>query len=308
MRRCKRFAGREKKKNRARKNPSHREACSWKFVKKIKLVYHSKEHDLWAGGERRRKQKLSIVLTMFAMGLLLGFIGAGGSGFIIAILTVLFKIPIHTALGTSLTAMAFTSLSGAYSHFRQGNTAVGVGLVVGIFGAIGSYIGSKIATVIPSSDLHWLTAGMLFLSSILLLIRLSLFKKAEETEMKDVKWSQPKTLMKAMVLGIAAGILSGTFGIGSTPFIQLGLLTLLGLTIRQSVGTTMLVILPIAIGGGTGYRQAGYLDWMLLMEVLVGTMTGAYVGAKFTNLAPKSVLKAAMVLTPAVAALLLLIQ
>lgn len=277
-------------------------------MKKMKLVYHNKKHDLWECGERRRKQKLAIVLTMFAMGLLLGFIGAGGSGFIIAILTVLFNIPIHTALGTSLTAMAFTSLSGAYSHFREGNTAVGVGLVVGIFGAIGSYIGSKIATVIPAGDLHWLTAGMLFLSSILLLVRLSLSKKAEETKTKEVKWNQPLTMIKAIILGIVAGILSGTFGIGATPFIQLGLLTMLGLTIRQSVGTTMLVILPIAIGGGTGYRQAGYLDWILLLEVLVGTMTGAYVGAKFTNLAPKSVLKVAMVLTPAVAALLLLIQ
>ncbi len=53
-----------------------------------------------------------IILVMFLLGIILGFIGAGGAGFVIALLTLLFHIPIHTALGTSLAGMAFTSLSG----------------------------------------------------------------------------------------------------------------------------------------------------------------------------------------------------
>jgi uncharacterized membrane protein YfcA len=62
-----------------------------------------------------------IVATMFAVGLLLGFVGAGGSGFIIAILTVGFGFSIHTSLGTALAAMVFSSMSGAFSHYREGN-------------------------------------------------------------------------------------------------------------------------------------------------------------------------------------------
>lgn len=38
--------------------------------------------------------EMTIILTMFATGTLLGFVGAGGAGFIIAILTFLFHIPI----------------------------------------------------------------------------------------------------------------------------------------------------------------------------------------------------------------------
>lgn len=53
-----------------------------------------------------------IILVMFLLGIILGFIGAGGAGFVIALLTILFHVPIHTALGTSLAGMAFTSLSG----------------------------------------------------------------------------------------------------------------------------------------------------------------------------------------------------
>jgi len=246
---------------------------------------------------------MAIIITMLVLGAILGFIGAGGSGFIITILTLVFKVPIHIALGTSLTAMAFTSLSGAFSHYREGNTSVKAGIIVGLFGAAGSFVGSKIATLIPTDYMHFFTAGMLFLSSLLLIIRLFLLKK--KTQLETNERMSALFVLKAAILGIIVGMLSGTFGIGSAPFIQLGLLTVLGITLGQSVGTTLLVIIPIAIGGGIGFISEGYLDFVLLLQVLIGTMLGAYIGAKFTNLVPKVILKTAMILTPAVSALLL---
>lgn len=241
---------------------------------------------------------------MFALGALLGFVGAGGAGFIIGVLMLVFKVPIYKALGTSLAAMIFTSLSGAYSHYREGNVAVKAGIITGLFGAFGSFMGSKMAFVISSDILPWLTAGMLFLSSLLLLVRLFIMKSNKEEKEEE---NRSFFIGKAALLGLLFGTISGTVGIGSAPFIQVGLYTLLGLSIRQSVGTTMLVIVPIALGGGVGYILEGYLDFLLLFQVLIGTMTGSYVGAKFTNLAPKPLLKVTMVMTPALAGLLVLI-
>jgi uncharacterized membrane protein YfcA len=239
---------------------------------------------------------------MLLLGMLLGFVGAGGAGFIIALLTVVFHIPIHTALGTSLAGMAFTSFSGAFSHYREGNMNIKTGLIVGVFAAFGAYIGAKLAFLFPEYLLHYFTAGMLFLSAILMLVKLFL---------QDEKEKQPlgaaDMWIRSVLLGIFSGILSGTFGIGSAPFIQLGLLILLRLSIRQSVGTTMLVILPIAIGGGVGYFMNGAVDGMLLLQILIGTVSGSYIGAKFTNLAPKPILKTALFLTPAMAGVILLL-
>jgi uncharacterized protein len=251
--------------------------------------------------------ELAIVLTMFVMGILLGFVGAGGSGFIIAILTVIFGVPIHTALGTSLAAMVFTTMSGAYSHLRQGNISVKTGLIVGGFGAVASYLGSKLSGLIPIHFLHWLTAGMLFLSAILLIFRLFIVHKYMSNH-KIESTSKHVLIKKGALVGIATGLLSGTFGIGSAPFIQIGLLVILSLSIRQSVGTTMLVILPIALAGGIGFYFDGYLDFVLLVQVLAGTMIGSYVGAKFTNLVPQGLLKGAMVLTPIMAGTIMLIS
>jgi uncharacterized protein len=247
-----------------------------------------------------------ITLTMLLLGLLVGFIGAGGSGFIIAILTVGFGVPIHTALGTSLAAMVFTTLSGAYSHNRQGNIDLKTGLTVGIFGAIASFWGSKIAIWIPVESLHWLTAAMLFLSAVMLMFRLFIVNKITDEGVTNPQ--QGIQLMRAVFVGGITGILSGTFGIGSAPFIQLGLMIVLGLSVQKSVGTTMLVILPIAMAGGAGYYFEGYFDVILLLQVLVGTMVGSYIGAKYTNKVPLPILKSAMVLTPVMAGAILLIK
>ncbi|KSU81952.1 hypothetical protein GA0061096_3545 [Fictibacillus enclensis] len=247
-----------------------------------------------------------ITFTMLVIGLICGFIGVGGAGFIISIL-VLFHIPIHTALGTSLAAMAFTTLSGTYSHMREGNIALRAGVWTGGFGAIAAYFGSRLSSLIPGEHLHYLTAGMLLLSAVLLIVRFFITKGRIEETINE-KLGYPSLLMKALILGMTTGLLSGAFGIGSAPFIQIGLLLIFGLSIRQSIGTTMLVILPIAVGGGFGYVMQGYLDYMLLLQVLAGTMIGAYLGAKLTKFAPKPLLKTAMVATPVVAALLILFE
>lgn len=248
-----------------------------------------------------------IVLVMFALGLLLGFIGAGGAGVVIAVLTVVFGIPIHTALGTSLSAMIFTMISGAYSHFREGNVVVKNGAAIGIFGAIGAFIGAQIAAGLPAKELKWMTACMLLLSALLLWLRIFFTNKGifsrSESEAGPTGIS---FWLTASGLGLVTGVLSGTFGIGATPFIQIGLLIFFHMSIHQSAGTTMLVILPIALLGGLGYLTAGHLDVMLLFKVTIGLIVGAYIGAKFTRRLDPFILKISMVAVPVFGGLLLL--
>jgi uncharacterized membrane protein YfcA len=178
-------------------------------------------------------------------------------------------------------------------------------MAVGLFGAVGAFIGAHIAAIIPGHQLKWMTAGMLFFSAFLLWVRVFYSKGSlPHTEREPVSTGL-KFWMNAGGLGIVTGILSGTFGIGATPFIQIGLLILFSLSIHQAAGTTMLVILPIALLGGVGYLAVGNLDMGLLLKVTVGLMAGAYTGAKFTKRLHPLILKTAMVAIPIFGGLML---
>ena len=244
---------------------------------------------------------------MLLLGLILGFVGAGGAGIVIAVLTVMFGVPIHTALGTSLGAMIFTTLSGVYGHFREENVVIKSGLAVGSFGAVGALAGVKIAILLPSEELRHLTAWMLFLSALLLWMRIAYASKMIGGRKGDKTSAEGRDFwISAAGVGLLSGVLSGTFGIGAAPFIQIGLLVFFGLTLPQVAGTTMLVTLPIAFMGGIGYLTAGYLDMHLFIKVVAGLMTGSFIGSKFTRRLPQYVLKAAMIIVPIMGGLLLI--
>ncbi|UJF36410.1 sulfite exporter TauE/SafE family protein [Paenibacillus hexagrammi] len=244
---------------------------------------------------------------MFIAGLFLGFVGAGGSGFIISILTAIFGFPIHTALGTALAAMLFSSASGTISHYREGNMVWRTGIAIGLFGAAGAWVCTQFAAHIDEHRLQLMTASILYVSAFVLWIRMFLAKRSRELE-EVMAVEGVSFWLRAMVIGIICGALSGLFGIGSTPFIQIGLMTLMRMTVSQAAGTTMLVIIPIALSGGVGFYGSGHLDLTVLAEVLIGIMAGSYVGAKFTNRVPSRYLKTAMVVIPVLGATLLLIK
>ena len=81
-----------------------------------------------------------LAAVTFFIGLLIGFVGAGGAGVAVAILTTGFDLPAHAAIGTAIAAMFFVTISGATSHPREGNVALRLGLVVGLSGAAGAIL------------------------------------------------------------------------------------------------------------------------------------------------------------------------
>jgi uncharacterized membrane protein YfcA len=149
-----------------------------------------------------------------------------------------------------------------------------------------------------------LTGSLLLLSAVLVMLRMFFSVRA-------ILVIRPGDGIKFWIVsagvGLLCGILSGAFGIGAAAFIQLGLLFFFSLTLPQVAGTTMLVIIPIAVMGGIGYLLAGYLEILLFAQVAAGLTLGTYIGAKFTKRVPEPVLKVAMVAVPASAAILLLL-
>lgn len=237
---------------------------------------------------------------MFLLGLLLGFVGAGGSGFIIAVLVTFFHVPIYEAIGTAVSVMCLTVLAGSWSHFKEGNLHVKQGLFIGVFGALAAYAGTFLAKVIPSDILIATTITILISSATMLWFKTRVTSKHTEQLHTGL------FPLRAATIGLGNGLITGTFGIGGAPFIQLSILKLLGHSINSTVGTTMLILIPISLSASLGFIQNGFFDALLFFKVVLGTMIGSYLGAKLTKKLPVQMLRYGMVLTPVVSAILMM--
>ena len=247
-----------------------------------------------------------IFAGMLAMGFLLGFCGAGGSGMTIALLVAGYGVPMHEALAVAITAMIFTMISGTVSHLREGEVEVKMGLVIGGAGMVGAFVGAHVAHSLPTNELSFFTAMMMFLSAVIMYIRL--YHKAWLDRRIHIRRTQPKgreLLVLGSVTGVVTGFLSGAFGIGATAFIQLALMIFFGVSLLKTVGTCMLVILPISIAGSAGYILNGHLDMGIFVQTFLGLVIGSFIGAKFTSLAPRPVLQAVVTATPLVGGLVI---
>lgn len=86
-----------------------------------------------------RTRLIQSVLCGIVIGLICGFIGAGGGMMMLLLLTSILGYELKTAVGTSVFIMAFTAFTGAASHFTIGGmpdmTALIVCIVATLFGA-----------------------------------------------------------------------------------------------------------------------------------------------------------------------------
>jgi uncharacterized protein len=242
---------------------------------------------------------------MFAVGMLIGFIGAGGAGVMVSILTLVFGLPIHQAVGTALAAMLFTTISGAFSHYREGNVVILPGVMIGIGGMAGAVVGANLSQSIPEHLLQLAAGVALWFLAFLVWLRMhlrDLIKAHPEGEPYRLTTPQMAGGAGAGVLG---GMASSFFGVGMAPFVQLSLMTVMRLPLIQAIGTTMLSLSFISLTGSAALASHGDVSLIHTVGVTIGMTAGSYVGAKFTRRAPLRLLRFAVVATPALAGTML---
>ncbi|HEX3052845.1 MAG TPA: sulfite exporter TauE/SafE family protein [Aggregatilineaceae bacterium] len=91
----------------------------------------------------------------------------------------------------------------------------------------------------------------------------------------------PEHVIALVILGIAAGMLSGMFGIGGGVVIVPALTVLLGFELKEAVGTSLAVlILPVSGFAVMAYYRAKKLQLRMAALVALGLIFGAVLGAQ----------------------------
>lgn len=243
---------------------------------------------------------------MFCVGIVIGFIGAGGAGVMVSILTLVFDLPIHTAVGTALGAMVFTTVSGSISHFREGNVVIRPGVILGLGGMVGAVVGADLSQLVPEDVLQLAAGWALVFLAFLVWLRMTLGTRIRSTQEGEAYNISNQQSGIGLGVGMIGGTASAFFGVGMAPFVQLALMTVMRLPLLQSIGTTMLALCFISLSGSIALANHGDLSLVHMIGVTIGMTAGSYVGAKFTRRAPINLLRFAVVATPFIGGLTLI--
>lgn len=198
------------------------------------------------------------------------------------------------ALGTSLACIIPTSLSGAYVHTKKSDIDVlKPGILFGIFGIIGGFVGGKVAVFAPSNILRIIFGILLIGIAINMVIE-------RDSEKKEAKLKF--TIVTGGIFGITIGFLAGLLGIGGGIFIIPVLTGLFGFTMLEAIATSAIFIPFSSIGGAISYiisglgvnpfpYSIGYVSLINFILIIAFSIPMAHYGAKIAYKINEKLLK-----------------
>jgi len=126
--------------------------------------------------DRQPASNIWIIAQGLVVGVVTGLIGAGGGFLIIPALVKLLKLPIKTAVGTSLLIIAVNSLTGFVFSLGQNHINWSFLLPVTLIAIAGIFIGSYLSTKIDSKKLKPAFGWFVLVAGIYIIIKEILLK------------------------------------------------------------------------------------------------------------------------------------
>lgn len=220
------------------------------------------------------------------IGISLGLIGGGGSILTVPVLVYLFNISPTLATSYSLFVVGSTSLVGAYANHRKGLVNVKTGLLFGLSSITTVFLTRKfLIPILPQTiALGQFTASrslltMVLFALLMLLASLSMIKSRQSEPGPEDKPARPgKRLGKLLFYGILVGIVTGLLGAGGGFLLIPTLVLLLGLPMKEAIGTSLFIIALNSLIGFTGDIGHFKMDWLFIGKITLIAIAGIIAG------------------------------
>ena len=239
------------------------------------------------------------------VGITMGLLGGGGSILTVPIFVYVLGIAPKSAIAMSLAAVGATSAIGALSHWRQGAVNLRVAMIFGAFAMAAAFAGARFARLIPET-LQLTLFGIVVLTSALLMLR-NAARPPDEPSLPEappvasdaaggVSFKGPAQLNElrwgwTALQGLGVGLLTAIIGVGGGFIIVPALVLIGGLSMRQAVGTSLVVITMNAASGFAGYVGQVPIDWLVVAMFAAAAGVGILTGSRFSRAIPQRTLK-----------------
>lgn len=242
------------------------------------------------------------IIGYLALGAVAGFfaglLGVGGGAIMVPVLALMFAAQgfpeahlMHLALGTSMAAIVFTSISSLRAHHGHGAVRWPIVKIIAPGILVGTFLGAQLASLIPTRPLAIFFT--LFMSYVA-------FQMLANIKPKPSRQLPGPAGM--FVVGSGIGAISALVAIGggslSVPF-----MSWCNVKMHDAIGTSAAIGFPIAVAGTLGYLVGGwnagdlpawsfgYIYLPALVACVVVSMLTAPLGARAAHSLPVATLK-----------------
>ncbi|MCX6153104.1 MAG: sulfite exporter TauE/SafE family protein [Candidatus Kapabacteria bacterium] len=236
-------------------------------------------------------------------GVLSGMFGIGGGVVIVPALMLLMGFTLPQASGTSLMALLLpVGIFAVVSYHKAKLLNIKISLIIALGIIIGNFFGSITAVNIDVQLLKlfyalfllWVALNFINLKDIIkkLSFKSELSSNVTATNIITNNNSTFDNFYFLLPVGLAAGYLSGLFGIGGGLVIVPVLIKFLKFDTKKAIGTSLgSLLLPVGLPGVLVYNHAGVLIWAAAIPVAAGLFVGSIFGAKITISLPSLLIK-----------------
>lgn len=236
-----------------------------------------------------------LIIVGILAGIFGGLIGTGGCSIMLPILSFVIyggdpsMLPV--AIGTTLVAVIFTTISGAIGHLKIKNLDKKTTLHLSIGGIPGVIIGSLLFSYLVETGQFGTLSfilGLIFIWPSIRMVREGLFKP--QLTIQQTAEVPGKPIYKA-IFGFLIGITTGVAGLGGGYALVPGMIYLFGSSVHLAMGTSLAAMIPLATIGGLIKIYNGVVDLYAAVLLGIGTTIGAQMGARLIKRFKPHVLK-----------------
>jgi uncharacterized protein len=172
------------------------------------------------------------LILIFAVGVTLGLLGAGGAAIALPVLVYINGMEPHHAVTVTLLIVGTVSALGAVLHHRKGKVRWRTALAFAPAGVVGAWLGSKASYLLSGRALLLSFSALLGITAIRML--------RDPNGGSDAHPPQSSIAMAAVGFGI--GLITGLLGVGGGFVIVPALLYFGGVSMREAIGTSLVII------------------------------------------------------------------
>ena len=242
---------------------------------------------------------LILIVGGMAAGLFGSLLGLGGGLLIVPLLTLVFNLPLLTAVGVSLVCVIVTSGASAGVYLERRVANLRLGMVLELFTAVGALAGGLAAFILPENVLELLFAALLVYVAVTMLRGRDPEPEVGEAEADAMaadiaadnsfraSLSGPGYRVRHLGFGavgsVVAGVTSALLGIGGGLVKVPVMHVVMGVPLRVATATSNLMIGITASASAIIYLLRGGIDPYVASPTALGVFFGASLGSRIAH-------------------------